>query len=53
VSRGEAVANYLRALGVKAPIEVVGKGNREKIASSKTQSGQKRNRRVVMQLQQL
>jgi outer membrane protein OmpA-like peptidoglycan-associated protein len=52
-SRGEAVANYLRALGIRATIEVMGKGNSEKIASSKTQSGQKRNRRFVIQLQKL
>jgi outer membrane protein OmpA-like peptidoglycan-associated protein len=44
--RAEAAARYLRDHGVRRPIQVVGRGEREPVASNDSDSGRADNRRV-------
>jgi outer membrane protein OmpA-like peptidoglycan-associated protein len=44
--RAESAARYLRARGVSRPIQVVGRGEREPVATNDTDEGRSLNRRV-------
>jgi outer membrane protein OmpA-like peptidoglycan-associated protein len=44
--RAESAARYLRDHGVGRPIQVVGRGEREPVASNDTEAGRSHNRRV-------
>jgi len=46
IRRAEAAAHYLAAQGVRNHIETVGLGEREPIASNRTDTGRQQNRRV-------
>ena len=46
--RAQAVADYLRSIGTKVDLEVIGKGESEPVADNSTKEGRAMNRRVVV-----